>query len=489
MPIGSHGWHGSYRRVTWKYAAAANWSWPARAQFVSATEYKMRFAMPLPKSGQIVAGRGVASLIQNGLRSLLAFLRPRVKRKGSDGLARLQQIEELLGHGSWLPRLSVVVVLLISSFLDQDAHHGTSHWVMLAIYGLTGIVIAALSRARRRSSWVPWAGTILDAAIAVYVIVEHFPRDAHDAYHASDALSLLPAFLFLLQTGLSLRKSLVLLFAGLVTAGWSLSLTLLAIVPGGLTSAEGVAIFASRQVQGLSAFFAVTLFVLGTVLWMRRATAAAWREREDRLLIFRFLPDGVAIDVVGRGDAAGTTERHACILSIDIRGFSALTRNCPPKRTVFWLLAFRRIVHKAVSLHGGVIDKYLGDGVLALFLDGEPNDQARNALAAARSITEQFRAINMERRKRGDPLLETIVALHCGDVLAGVFDDGHRAEFTVLGPAMNAVSRIERRGKEADAAIVASLAFFEALTPFERRGLDSKRLPIDEPGLSELVVL
>ena len=61
------------------------------------------------------------------------------------------------------------------------------------------------------------------------------------------------------------------------------------------------------------------------------------------------------------------------------------------------------------------------------------------------------------------PPLRVIVALHTGEVLAGVFDDGLRAEFTVLGPAMNALSRIERRAKEDDLDLVASKRFVRLL--------------------------
>lgn len=360
---------------------------------------------------------------------------------------------------------------------------------MLAAYGLSGFGVAALSRIGRTQAWLPWVGTILDALITVYVIAEHLPRDAHDAYHATDALSLLPALFFLLQTGLSLRENLILLFSGLVIAGWGLSLGFLLTEPGNLASGEGTATFISRQAQGFIAFIAAALFVLVAVFWMRRAAATAWREREDRLLISRFLPMGVAGDVLRGAVAVKAAERHACILSIDIRGFSALSRDYPAKRTVFWLLAFRRIVHQTVSWHSGVVDKYMGDGVLALFLEGEPANQAENALAAARAVATRFETINIERLRRGDPPLRTIMALHCGEVLAGVFDDGHRAEFTVLGPPMNALSRIERRGKEADVDIVASLAFLDALPALTRCDLGGERLTIDEPGLSELAVV
>lgn len=387
-----------------------------------------------------------------------------------------------------LPRLAVLAVLLIGALFDQSFDHGASHWIVLAVYGFSTLCVAWMSSFGCVHRWLPLAGTVLDAAIAVYVIVEHLPADLNEAHHASDALSLFPALLFLLQNGLRLRESLVLLFAALVVAGWGVSISLLVSSSGDLPSTDGGAAFINRQAQSFAAFIAATLFVLGAVYWMRSATAAAWREKEDRLLISRFLPKGAG-DVVRGGDAAKIVERHVCILSVDIRGYSALVRKYPTTCTVSWLLSFRSIVHDAVSWRGGVVDKYLGDGVLALFLKGEPAQQADDALAAARFIAGQLQAANLERLERGEPPLRTITTLHCGDVLAGVFDDGHRAEFTVLGPPMNVLPRIERRAKAAGVDIVASLAFLATLPALVRSGLGCEGITTDELDVPKLVAV
>lgn len=125
-------------------------------------------------------------------------------------------------------------------------------------------------------------------------------------------------------------------------------------------------------------------------------------------------------------------------------------------------------------------DKYLGDGVLALFLDGAPQIQAERALAAVRAIVAHVDAWNEGQHHPGAFALagriRTIAALHQGYVLAGVFDDGRRAEFTVLGPAMNALSRIERRAKEVDADFVASDSALDLLSPSTIETLDLRTL-------------
>lgn len=411
-----------------------------------------------------------------------------VSRGGQRDL--LWQLELDFDRRALLPRLMVLIVLLVGALLDDDPIHGDSHWTVLAAYSTTTIVLAALSRLPGARRWLPWVGTVLDALVAVYAIGAHLPRNVHDAHRATDALSLLPALLFLLQTGLRLRPSLVVLFTGIVVVGWAASVAfMLGSSVESLLMSEGAAL-GTRLAQGFAAFLTASFIVLGAVSTMRRASAAAWRERENRLLVSRFLPEGVAGDVVRGGDAIEVNRRHACLLSIDIRGSSAMARDYSADRTVSWLLAFRRIVHDLVSSHRGIVDKYLGDGVIALFLEGAPQRQAADALAAARAAVLHLDAWNLERTRNGEPPLATIVALHGGNVLAGVFDDGRRAEFTVLGPAMNALPRIERRAKDAGVDVVASLPFLDLLPPSARDTLRLERLPPSEDAdLPDLAVV
>ncbi len=191
-------------------------------------------------------------------------------------------------------------------------------------------------------------------------------------------------------------------------------------------------------------FSAAAGFVYYAVHQMRIASSDVLRARLDRMLLSRFLPEGVAAEVV-RGDegAAGVSERHACLLSVDLRGFSVFTRERPSAEVIALLMEFRRITHDAVSANQGIIDKYIGDGVLALFLDGTPETQAERALTSVRTIVSRVDVWNDRRQRAGDARsagrIRTIAALHEGFVLAGVFDDGGRAEFTVLGPAKCAV--------------------------------------------------
>jgi class 3 adenylate cyclase len=127
------------------------------------------------------------------------------------------------------------------------------------------------------------------------------------------------------------------------------------------------------------------------------------------------------------------------------------------------LLAVRAAAQAAVAEQGGLVDKYVGDAVLVQFVVGRPRAQARAALTCALSIHDRIATLNAARAGEGLFTLRVVVALHAGDLLVGVFDDGVRAEYTVLGPAMNALSRLEARAKAAEIEIGASGEFLDLL--------------------------
>lgn len=378
------------------------------------------------------------------------------------------------------PRLGVLLVLFLGALGDYGHEHRTGHWIVLVAYGVVTMLAAfgARSRSLVVGAWLPLAATVVDAAIAVYVIADHVPRFAGEARLATGAVSLLPAFLFLLQTGMRLRPGLIALFGGLVIAGWIASLAILS-RPTILSSDAGTS-FAFREGLSLVAFAAASGFVLYAATWIRSAAAATVRAGEERVLLSRFLPDGVATDVVRRGQTSAVTERHATLLDVDLRGSSALAREYPAPTVVDWLLEFRRLVHDVVTKHGGIVDKYVGDGVIALFLDGPEREQATRALATMDAIFNALERWNELREQSGDPGLRVIAVAHCGRVLAGVFDDGRRAEFTVLGPVMNDLSRIERRTKEEDKDVVVSADLLDRLDPEARKAVVAAALEPSE---------
>jgi adenylate cyclase len=135
---------------------------------------------------------------------------------------------------------------------------------------------------------------------------------------------------------------------------------------------------------------------------------------------------------------------QATIVLADIRGFTALTEAHPPSLIIRLLNRYFTIMSCVVKRHGGVIDKFMGDAVMALF--GAPRqrpDDALRALACAVEMQQAMAELNLELEARGEPRLYLGIAVNTGQVMAGSFGSIDHREYTVIGDAVNLVARME----------------------------------------------
>jgi len=167
----------------------------------------------------------------------------------------------------------------------------------------------------------------------------------------------------------------------------------------------------------------------------------------------------------------------AAIWSSDLRGFTALSDHASAETVIATLNALFDLQANAIHAEGGEILKFIGDGVLAIFpaatVDAAQT-AARRALAAARAT--------LGAMGTGDPSLRLVIALHFGEVTYGNIGSADRVDFTVIGPAVNLVSRIEAIAKARDLPLIVSDDFARAfgycqelpsLGRFELRGLSA----------------
>jgi class 3 adenylate cyclase len=171
----------------------------------------------------------------------------------------------------------------------------------------------------------------------------------------------------------------------------------------------------------------------------------------SRTIFRRFLPEHLVEQA--RHDPLGAIgEPHvidATVLFTDLRNFTGLVETMPPGQVLDYLNDVQGLLASIVAKHGGTVDKFLGDGMLAVF--GAPRHMEHHAqlgIAAATEIISSIAALNRERRGRGEPAAEIGLGLHTGSVIAGCVGSGARLEFTVLGDAVNATSRLEGLTKE-----------------------------------------
>ena len=163
-------------------------------------------------------------------------------------------------------------------------------------------------------------------------------------------------------------------------------------------------------------------------------------------------------------ERAGRLE-EVTLLLCDIRGFTRISEPLAPAETVKLVNAYLDVVCPQIGDSGGVIDKFMGDGVLAFF---EGGGNASRALGAARQI---LIAIDHASLPTPHPI-RVGIALHTGSVLVGTVGPRTRREYTMIGDAVNTVARLEELNKVYASAIIASARTVAEVPPAQRAGFE-----------------
>ena len=215
-------------------------------------------------------------------------------------------------------------------------------------------------------------------------------------------------------------------------------------------------------------FQEITVFLIVAMtlaLAVRRSNALlvshAGIERE-RANLARYFSPNVVEQLSGNDEPLTKVHtQDVAVLFADIVGFTTYADGRDPTEVIGTLRQFHERMEREVFQHGGTLDKYLGDGLMATF--GTPfagDSDALNALRCARGMIASIAELNRERKDRNEPPIQVSVGLHYGQVVLG--DIGlNRLEFAVIGTTVNAASRLEALTREFGCAIVVSDALVQ----------------------------
>lgn len=200
--------------------------------------------------------------------------------------------------------------------------------------------------------------------------------------------------------------------------------------------------FSQDDLALISAIAAQTAVAVETV----RAHERLAREEVARANYSRFLPPVVVQELLENPEsfALGGTNQLITVLFADIRGFTRLAERERPEKILKLLNRFFTEMTEIVFAHGGTLDKYTGDGLMALF--GAPTatpDDASNAVQAAIEMQKRLRELNEELKAAGFEQIGVGIGLHTGEAIVGYVGSERRSEYTAIGDTVNLASRLE----------------------------------------------
>jgi adenylate cyclase len=204
--------------------------------------------------------------------------------------------------------------------------------------------------------------------------------------------------------------------------------------------------FKPDDLELISAVAAQTAIAVENV----RAHERLAKEEVARANYSRFLPEYVVKQMLENPESfkLGGVLQTITVLFADIRGFTRISEHAPPEKIVQLLNRYFSAMTDIIFAHGGTLDKYLGDGLMALF--GAPTvtpKDASNAIAAAVAMQRRMLSINDELREEGFPEIGIGIGLHTGEVTVGYIGSERRSEYTAIGDAVNTSSRLESNAK------------------------------------------
>lgn len=245
--------------------------------------------------------------------------------------------------------------------------------------------------------------------------------------------------------------------AGLAAAG-----LLGLFIAKGLTASLDQLVTAASKIAGGSYDIEVDIPSADEIGRLGRAftdMARGLMEREKiRSILHKSVSKEIAESLVAQGSIElGGEEKDVTVLFSDIRSFTTISETLPPKELVGQLNDYFTGMARAIDAHHGVIDKYIGDAVMALFGAplAKPEDPA-NALRAALGMAKALDGLNAQRAAKGLAPWKNGIGVNTGRVVAGTLGSEERWSYTVIGDAVNVASRLESVTKDYGAQIIAS---------------------------------
>lgn len=359
------------------------------------------------------------------------------------------------------------------------------YWMLLAGFILAGWLPYDHLRRGKRWSWPRYVYPLVDAALLAFTLLVPNPLDAM-TYPPPMFLRFGNEiyFFMLIASAIFYYRPHIVIWSGFCTAfAWGAGTLWIAFLPEShrfdwdtlhqsASLDEEIAYKLMPELVDLNQLGTqaiVFLLVAGCLaLAVSRFRALmfnhAHAERE-RFNLSRYFSPNMVEELSRMDEPLGTARaQHVAILFADIVGFTSLAETQSPEKVFALLREVLGLMARQVFQHQGTLDKYLGDGIMATFGTPRGNGhEAKDALACALAILAGIEALNQQRKRRGEQLVEIGIGVHYGPVVLGDVGDQSRLEFSVVGDTVNVASRFERLTRELGVNLVVSSDLISAL--------------------------
>ena len=391
-----------------------------------------------------------------------------------------------LAYALW-GRLLVLAILAVWVLATLPAERSLAYLAVILVFAALGAIPHAMRSAGIGGFYWTAAFLTLDVALLTYVLVVPTPMFG-DQWTAQLNLRL-PNFLylgvFLVGMALSYSPALVLWTGGATMVAWSVGVIWVAALPesiaftsvelldtGRFTPEERINLLLAPEYVALTkwhnqlVFLALVTLLLAIAVWRsRRLVQRQVATEAARANLSRYFSPNMVEQLAAADGALDRVDaREAAVMFIDIVGFTDISERVGPDRVMAMLRSFHRRMARTIFDHGGTVDKYIGDGIMANFgtpLAG-PHD-ATNALRCAYAIMREVAGWNEKRAGRGAEEIRIGIGVHYGDVVTGNIGDERHLEYAVIGDTVNVANRLERLTRELGSPIVVSAELVKAV--------------------------
>jgi adenylate cyclase len=409
--------------------------------------------LSLPRSG-------IASLTSRAQQLLLGPRGPhRVPERVQAAIEAEQESSEILVSLIQLATLATFAVLYTlapKAFPPEVPFEPVP--VTLSVYAAFTLLRLWLAWQRRLQRWFLALSVVVDVTVLMVTIWSF-----HIQYQAPSALylkapTLMYAFILIALRTLRFEPGFVILAGVSASLGW-LGLVAYAVFLDPRTEitrdfreyAMSYTILLGAEFDKVVSLLMVTVILAIALQRARKLLLRATAEQVAAAELSRFF----APEVAGRiraSEAAiqpGQAEvREAAIVMVDLRGFTPLSHQLPPRAVMALLSDYQSRVAAALGQHGGSIDKFMGDGILASFGAVRPSPTfAADALRAVEALLEATEAWVLERHAAGLPAPRVGAAVASGPVMFGAIGDSSRLDYTIIGDPVNLAAKLEKHTK------------------------------------------